>query len=85
MASLMSNIPVLRSGHLPVVIELGKRKEYIDTLARYQLDAGQLSTSTGVWPNAANSEVFVAFCDSCYETRINRDRHNKQICELACP
>ena len=53
MARLLSNIPVLRSGHLPMVIDVRDRKEYIDILARYELSRGQLTTETGGWPAEA--------------------------------
>jgi len=66
MARLLSNIPVLRSGHLPVVIEVRNRKEYIDTLAHYELQTGQLSPETGVWPAAAQDEPFQTFCGRSY-------------------
>lgn len=66
MARLLSNIPVLRSGHLPVVIEVRDRKEYIDTLAHYELQAGQLSPETGVWPAAAQDEPFQVLCVRSY-------------------
>ncbi len=67
MARLLSNIPVLRSGHLPVVVEVRDRKEYIDTLARYELQTGQLSSETGVWPATAQDEPFQAFCLRSYQ------------------
>lgn len=67
LARLLSNIPALRSGYLPVVIDLRDRKEYIDTLARYELEAGQLSPDTGVWPTGAPDAAFRAFCRRAYQ------------------
>jgi Fic family protein len=71
MARLLSNIPVLRSGHLPVVIAVRDRKEYIDTLARYELQTGQLTSDTGVWPAATQAEPFQAFCVRSYRATQN--------------
>jgi Fic family protein len=71
MARLLSNIPVLRSGHLPVVIEVGDSKEYIDTLARYELQTGQLSSDTGVWPAATQDEPFQALGVRSYRATQN--------------
>ncbi|MCG5510074.1 Fic family protein [Ectothiorhodospira lacustris] len=67
MARLLSNIPVLRSGHLPVVIDVRDRKAYIDILAQYQLASGQLTAKTGVWPTEAQEAPFRAFCQRSYQ------------------
>jgi hypothetical protein len=67
MARLLSNIPVLRSGHLPVVIDVRERKEYIDILAQYELTSGQLTSETGVWPDEARDAPFRAFCQRSYQ------------------
>ena len=67
MARLLSNIPVLRSGHLPVVIEVRDRKEYIDILAQYELASGQLAAKTGVWPAEGREAPFRAFCQRSYQ------------------
>ncbi|MCG5499556.1 Fic family protein [Ectothiorhodospira lacustris] len=68
MARLLSNIPVLRSGHPPVVIDVRDRKEYIDILAQYELASGQLTAATGVWPAEAQGRSFRAFCRRSYQT-----------------
>lgn len=67
LARLLSNMPVLRSGHLPVVIDVRDRKEYIDILAQYELASGQLTAETGVWPAEAQEEPFRAFCQRSYQ------------------
>ena len=67
MARLLANLPLLRSGHLPVVIELKDRKRYIEILAAYQTQAGQLGGNTGVWPNPGLESAFVSFCQASYE------------------
>jgi len=66
MARLLSNVPVLRSGHLPVVIAVQSRKRYIDTLADYPLAAGQLSPPGGVWPRRDLEDPFITFCEESY-------------------
>ncbi|WP_295384420.1 Fic family protein [uncultured Thiodictyon sp.] len=66
MARLLANVPVLRSGHLPVVIDVQDRKRYIDTLAEYQLSAGQLNPQDGVWPSQDLQGPFMAFCEESY-------------------
>lgn len=66
MARLLSNIPVLRSGHLPVVIDVRDRKEYIDILAQYELASGPLTADTGIWPAEAHEAPFRTFCQRSY-------------------
>ena len=71
MARLLCNIPVLRSGHLLVVIDVQDCREYIDILARYELEAGQLSLDTGVWPTGAEDAPFRTFCQRAYQATRN--------------
>lgn len=66
MARLVANLPVLRAGHLPVVIDARARKRYIDTLAGYQLTVGPLTPATGVWPRVDQEAPFLAFCRDAY-------------------
>jgi Fic family protein len=66
LARLLSNLPVLRSGHLPLVIDVKDRKRYIDTLAEYQLTVGLLVPQEGVWPRPELQRPFVAFCEASY-------------------
>lgn len=66
LARLLANLPVLRAGHLPVVIELKDRKRYLDCLATYQLAAGTLTPTTGVWPRPDLETDFRAFCQTAY-------------------
>ncbi len=71
LARLLSNIPLLSSGHLPLVIDSRDRKEYIDTLASYEQETGQLTTATGVWPTRASDAVFRTFCERSYQATHN--------------
>lgn len=68
MARLLANLPVLRAGHLPVVIDVRERKRYIDTLAGYQLAVGPLTLGTGVWPRPELETAFIALCREAYAT-----------------
>lgn len=66
LARLLANVPVLRSGHLPVVIDVKDRKRYIELLADYQLAIGALTPTTGLWPNADLETDFRTFCHAAY-------------------
>ncbi|MFP4279173.1 MAG: Fic family protein [Halochromatium sp.] len=68
LARLLANLPLLRSGHLPVVIDVRERRRYIDTLADYQLGVGPLTPATGVWPRPELETAFIALCRDAYAT-----------------
>ncbi len=67
-ARLLANIPLFKSGLPPLVIPQEDRRVYIQTLANYQIESGQLSKKTGVWPNVSQLSEFSQFCESCYDT-----------------
>jgi len=45
---------------------LDQRRTYIQILANYQIEIGQLNGETGVWPDASRLMEFNQFCASCY-------------------
>ena len=69
-ARLVSNIPLLKSGLPPIVIPSEDRREYIETLARYQREAGMITRQTGVWPQEAKLSEFTNFCTKSYEATL---------------
>ena len=69
-ARLVSNIPLLNSGLPPIVIPIEGRREYIETLARYQREVGMITSHTGVWPQEAKLSEFTNFCAKSYESTM---------------
>ncbi len=67
MARLLANLALLRSGHLPLVMELRERRRYIETLAAYQIAVGQLNPGTGVWPRPDLEGPFLDLCRDSYQ------------------
>lgn len=65
-ARLLANIPLLRAGLPPLTIPQADRRQYIRLLANYQIAVGQLSRSTGVWPEPALLDDFSEYCRSAY-------------------
>lgn len=65
-ARLVANIPLLRAGLPPITIPAEKRREYIELLTRYNIDTGQLSATTGAWPDPAGLAEFAGFFGECY-------------------
>jgi len=68
LARLLANVPVLRAGHLPVVIDVRDRRAYLSTLAEYELAAGVLTPTTGVWPRPELEADFRSFCLGAYDS-----------------
>jgi len=65
-ARLIANILLLKSGLPPLIIEQSERQEYISILNTYSLQVGQLSKSSGVWPDENALSDFIGFCARCY-------------------
>jgi len=66
LARLLSNIPLLKAGLPPLVIDKSLRREYIECLADYQIALGQLTKTTGIWPDERQLEAFSLFCEKSY-------------------
>jgi len=66
-ARLVANIPLLNSGLPPIIIATEDRRDYLETLARYQRKIGSIDSSTGVWPQKDLLSEFVEFCSKSYE------------------
>jgi hypothetical protein len=65
-ARLLANIPLLNNGLPPIVIPKENRREYIQLLTAYELQAGELTPKTGPWPDLGLLKPFERFCDDCY-------------------
>lgn len=63
---LLANIPLLKAGLPPLVIPQTQRREYIQTLANYQIVVGQLDETSGIWPNTRQLKDLELFCESIY-------------------
>ncbi len=66
LARLIANIPLLKAGLPPLVIDETRRAEYIKTLSGYQIETGKLTPETGVWPAASGYVPFIQLCRACY-------------------
>lgn len=70
-ARLLANIPVLRAGHVPIMIDRTRRQEYIIRLSSYQQSVGQLEKdSMLIEENTAYGE-FEKFCKSCWSLSMD--------------
>ena len=66
-ARLLANIPLLKAGLPPVVIPSKTRRHYIQLLAAYEMNVGQLNSKTGAWPDPKQLQEFESFCFDCYK------------------
>jgi len=66
-ARLLANIILLKAGLPPLVVEKSQRRKYIECLADYQIKVGQLTNTTGLWPNEEALESFISFCEYPYK------------------
>jgi Fic family protein len=66
MARLVSNIPVLKSGHPPIVIPSERRRDYINILVKYQLDAGIPKADKKIVLPGKSFDAFKAFCSESW-------------------
>ena len=66
MARLVSNIPVLKSGHPPIVIPSERRRDYINILVKYQLDAGIPKADKKIVLHGKSFDAFKAFCSESW-------------------
>jgi Fic family protein len=87
-ARLVSNIPVLKSGYPPVLIPLEKRKEYLDNLVQYQLEAGIPHADKEPIKHGESLEKFKTFCSESWEKALGlvdrahqrqADRHKRAM------
>jgi hypothetical protein len=71
MARLTSNIPVLKSGYPPILIPLEKRKDYIEALIQYQLEAGLPAADKEFIQHGESLSEFKAFCFENWKHSLN--------------
>jgi len=75
LARLIANIPLLKSGFLPIIISNDDREEYIELLSNYNLQAKELeSTSVDlIEKNEAYNRVYTFFKDQYKNAQILLD------------
>lgn len=81
LARLVANIPLLKAGLPPLLIDPGNRREYIQTLADYQITAGPPTLENGPWPDQQALNAFTQFCQSEYaatQTLVNKAHQTQQ-------
>lgn len=96
MARLVSNLPCLKEGYPPIIIDKEKRYDYIRALAAYQLAHGVPSRSTEIIHEDELFDRFCSFCDGAWQKSMrlveqahalqrSRDRRIKRELDGAGP
>lgn len=81
LARLIANLPLLKAGLPPLLIDQDKRREYITLLADYQINTkaptlASISTHS-FWPDEQQIKPFADFCGDCYQSTVElMKRHN---------
>ncbi|MFP5212298.1 MAG: Fic family protein [Acidobacteriota bacterium] len=69
-ARLISNLPCLKSGYPPIIIDKAKRYDYIKALAEYQRVNGVPDRDTPLVHEDAAFKAFSSFCRDCWNDSI---------------
>lgn len=54
----------------PIVNEKTQLRAYIESLSRYQLSVGELTSVSGVWPQPDKLVSFVRLCETAYQPSL---------------
>ena len=73
LASLIANIPVLKSGLPPIIIPRQQCKQYIDVLSAYHFSAGQIKAGDTLLPNQDALQPFTIFCEQAWADGLAGD------------
>jgi len=65
-ARLLANLPLLKAGLPPLLIDQKQRRDYIYCLSAYQIAVGKLTPQRGLWPEPERLADFTAFCETAY-------------------
>ena len=66
MARLLANIPVLKAGFPPIIIQKERRQEYIQALSTYHLAVGTIHTGSDLLPAIDKLDDFKRFCQASW-------------------
>lgn len=70
-ARLIGNLPCLKAGYPPIIIDKEKRYDYITALAEYSLTHGAPSRDTEIIYEGPGFDKFVTLCKHCWQSSLN--------------
>lgn len=81
MARLVSNLPILKSGLPPILIDRNKRREYLMALSAYDIKVGCAKKDAALLPDSDLKNGFADFCKECWQASIDlvNEIHARQL------
>ncbi|CAK0766365.1 hypothetical protein CCP3SC15_3470002 [Gammaproteobacteria bacterium] len=81
MARLLANLPVLKSGLPPILIDRIRRREYLLRLSSYDLQVGTIQIGKPLLPESELRDAFRQFCRECWQASIKlvKEIQNRQM------
>jgi Fic family protein len=81
MARLVANLPVLKSGLPPILIDRNRRREYLMALSAYDIEVGCAKKGSPLLPDSDLKNNFINFCKECWQASIAlvEEIHAKQL------
>jgi len=70
-ARLLSNLPCLKAGYPPIIIEKERRYDYLMVIGEYQLAHGVPSLNTELIHEDALLNRFSSFCEECWQQSLS--------------
>lgn len=71
MARLIANLPVLKSGLPPILIDSNRRREYLMAISAYDIEVGCAKKDSLLLPNSDLKNGFTNFCKECWQSSID--------------
>jgi len=70
MARLLANLPVLKAGYPPVLIDRTRRRDYLQCLSSYDMAVGAARTGLPLLPPSEQLVAFRSFCRDCWRASL---------------
>jgi Fic family protein len=71
MARLVANLPVLKSGLPPILIDRTRRRDYLQCLSSYDLQVGPARSGNALLPESDLRDTFRKFCRECWQASLD--------------
>lgn len=80
MARLISNLPILKSGFPPILVDRSKRRDYLLNLSTYDIEVGQAKVNRPLLPKSTLKNNFQEFCRECWQASLDlvKEIHDRQ-------
>jgi Fic family protein len=70
MARLLANLPVLKAGFPPILIDRTRRRDYLRCLSVYDLAVGTATLDAPLLPDSSYRHDFQQFCRECWQVSL---------------